>query len=81
MLFLEKLLVTFCIVSICAMFTGCSSPTYDPDNPDDYIEYWCNPAHRNGAIPPDQEWREKLEHNTDESYRQACMDQHMKRSK
>lgn len=62
------------VVLLGSIFSGCSSPSYNPDDPSEYVEYWCDPANRHNAIPPDKEWRSKIQHDTDESYRQSCID-------
>ncbi len=65
------------LVNIIAVFgAGCSSPAYNPDNPDEYVEYWCDPAHRNQAIPPEQDWRNIGAHETADAYREECLQQY-----
>lgn len=77
----RSLLVNSLIMLVCIVSSGCNTPAYDPDNPDEYVEYWCDPVHRNSAIPPDQEWRNGLNYDTDEAYRQGCLDQYNLRAR
>jgi len=71
---------SFLLLSVCLlvsiMLTGCNTPSYNPDDPDEYVEYWCDPAHRQRAIPPDREWRRNIEYQSEELYRQACIEQY-----
>lgn len=76
-LFKKLLVKELLILNLAWVFlVACSSPAYDPENPDEYVLYWCDPEHRNQAIPPDHSWRNMEEYNSAEMSRQDCIDRY-----
>lgn len=47
---MKNTLVLILSVPIVLSFTGCAYQPYNPNNPQEYIDYWCNPENHKNSL-------------------------------